>query len=236
MGCQTTGLRALDKATGRLKWQQNVPDRNGMATPVLMRVGGRPQLIHFAGGVQGLDPATGKVLWFCRTSTDWASPVFGSGLIFADAGTKSVFPNGTPGTGAAIDPTGTGDVTKTHVKWQARVPEADGASAVVVGEYLYRVSKPEVLRCWKVTTGEPVYEERLPGISIMASPVATADGRIYFACAAKSYVIKAGPEFEVLGTSDLRDGGDYHASASPAVSGGRLFIKGKTHLWCIGTK
>jgi hypothetical protein len=70
----------------------------------------------------------------------------------------------------------------------------------------------------------------------MASPIATADGRIYFACAAKSYVVKAGPTPEVLGSGDLNDGGDYHSSPTPAVSGGRLFIKGKTHLWCIGRK
>jgi outer membrane protein assembly factor BamB len=236
MGCQTTGLRALDKKTGKLRWQQTSHDRNGMATPVLIRVGRRAQLIHFAGGVQGLDPATGKVLWFCRTATDWASPVYGSGLLYADAGTRSVFPNGTPGTGAAIDPTGRGDVTKTHVRWRTKVPEADGASAVVAGEYLCRVGKPDVLWCWKLGTGELVFEERLQGVNTMASPIATADGRVYFACAAKSYVIRVGPEFELLGSGDLRDGHDYHSSSTPAVSGGRLFIKGKTHLWCVGKK
>jgi outer membrane protein assembly factor BamB len=236
MGCQTTGLRALDRKTGKLKWQQNSRDRNGMATPVLIRVGDQTQLIHFADGLQGLDPASGEVLWSCRVATDWASPVYGSGLLYADAGTKSVFPNGTPGTDAAVDPTGKGDVTRTHIRWQTRVPEAEGASAIIVGAHLYRVSNPGVLRCWKVDSGELAYTERLSGISTMASPIATADGRIYFACAAKSYVIRAGPRREVLGSGELYDGLDFHSSPSPAVSAGRLFIKGKTHLWCIGEK
>jgi outer membrane protein assembly factor BamB len=235
MGWQTTGLRALDKKTGKVKWQQESRDRNGMSTPVLIRVGDRTQLIHFAGGIRGLDPASGKLLWSCRVSTDWASPVYASGILYADAGTKSVFPNGTPGTGAAIDPTGKGDVTKTHIKWQTKVPEADGASAIIAGDYVYRVSKPDVLRCWKLDTGRLVYAERLSRVSTMASPIATADGRIYIACAAKSYVLKAGPKPEVLGSGDLNDGGDYQ-TPTPAVSGGRLFIKGKTHLWCIGSK
>src|SRR5262249_18078905 len=161
----------------KLKWQQNSRDRNAMSTPILIRVGDRTQLIHFAGGVQGLDPASGDLLWSCRVPTDWASPVYGSGILYADPGTKSLSPFGT-GTGAAIGPTGSGDVTKTHVKWQTRVPEADGASAIIAGEHLYRVSNPGVLRCWKVSTGEPVYEERLSGISTMASPVASADGRL----------------------------------------------------------
>ena len=147
-----------------------------------------------------------------------------------------MFPNGTPGTGAAVDPTGKGDVTRTHVKWQTKVPEAEGASAIIVGDRVYRVSKPGVLRCRKVDTGELVYAERLSGISTMASPIATADGRIYIACASKSYVLKAGPKPEVLGSGDLYDGLDYHSAPTPAVSGGRLFIKGKTHLWCVGAK
>jgi len=237
MGCQTTGLRALDKKTGKLRWQQNVPFRNGMATPALIRVRGRTQLVHCAGGIQGLDPATGELLWSCRVSTDWASPVYGSGLLYADPGHNPVFPmpGVDPATGAAIDPTGKGDVTKTHVKWQTKVPDAEGASPVIVGEHVYRVSKPGVLRCWKLDTGQLVYAERLSGVETMASPIATADGRIYIACAAKSYVVKAGPKLEVLGGGDLNDGADYHVP-TPAVSEGRLIIKGKTHLWCIGTK
>ena len=63
--------------------------------------------------------------------------------------------------------------------------------------------------------------------------VATADGRIYFASAKKSYVIKAGPKFEVLAVNDL-DGGDNAASA--AVSDGRIFIRGDRVLYCIGKK
>jgi RNA polymerase sigma factor (sigma-70 family) len=236
MGVQTTGLRALYKKTGKLKWQQNTPFRNCMSTPVLIRVRGRIQLIHFAGGVQGLDPATGEEIWSCRVSTDWASPVYCSGLLYADAGVRPTFPVVSPADmGVVIDPTGKGDVTKTHVKWQTRVPEADGASAVISGDYIYRVSKPDVLRCWKLATGELVSTKRLPGIDTMASPIATADGRIYIACSAKSYVVKAGLGLEVLGSGELIDGHDYHTPTS-AVSEGRLFIKGRTHLWCIGTR
>jgi outer membrane protein assembly factor BamB len=82
------------------------------------------------------------------------------------------------------------------------------------------------------STGETVYSERVPGAQTYASPLATADGRIYLASAGKSYVIKAGPQFEVLGTSDLNDA----APASPAVSSSRLFLKGKKLLYCIGVK
>ncbi|HJZ92908.1 MAG TPA: hypothetical protein VKE40_18685, partial [Gemmataceae bacterium] len=66
-----------------------------------------------------------------------------------------------------------------------------------------------------------------------ASPIATPDGRVYFAGSNRSYVIDAGPEFKVLATNNLGDGPDY---TTPAVSNGRIFIKGKSYLWCIGKK
>jgi hypothetical protein len=55
---------------------------------------------------------------------------------------------------------------------------------------------------------------------------------VYYATAGKSYVLKAGPKFEVLGISDL---GDPHF-ASPAVSGGRLYLRGNRQLFCVGKK
>jgi hypothetical protein len=113
------------------------------------------------------------------------------------------------------------------------VTGAAGSSAIIVGDYLYRISDPGLIKCWELATGEVVYEERTPKITPSASPIASADGRIYFASSGHSYVITAGPKFEVLATNDLNDNPDY---ATPAVSGGRLFIKGKSYLWCIGKK
>jgi hypothetical protein len=45
--------------------------------------------------------------------------------------------------------------------------------------------------------------------------------------------VRPGPKFEIVAVNDLNDGADY---TTPAVSGGRFFIKGKSYLWCIGNK
>lgn len=225
-GIDNTGLRALDRATGKPKWEQQSRDRNRMATPALIRIGERTQLIHYAGGIQSLDPATGELLWFCRGVTaSQSSPVFGSGLLYTDAGRGGQNCN-------AVDATGKGDVSKTHVKWQARTTTASGSSAIIVGDHVYRASDPGMIKCRDLATGEIVWEERTPKISPSASPIACPDGRIYFGSSVKSYVIKAGPKFELLATNDLDDGPDY---TTPAASNGRLFIKGKSYLWCIGS-
>ena len=65
-----------------------------------------------------------------------------------------------------------------------------------------------------------------------ASPIATPDGRIYLASAGRSYVVKAGEKFEILATNDLGDEGQ----ASPAVADGKLFLKGRKMLYCVGEK
>jgi outer membrane protein assembly factor BamB len=228
VGIAESPLRALYTKTGKVKWELKVKGRAGnrMATPALLKVLGQTQLIFLAGGVQGLDPDTGAVLWSCRAPSGQSSPVFGAGLVYVD--------NGRGGReGGAVDPKGRGDVSKTNLKWKVKVTAPAGSSGIVVGDYLYRACNSDVLRCWKMATGELVYEERLPGVSPSASPIATPDGRIYFAGPGKSYVIKAGPKFEILATSNLYERDPF---TTPAVSGGRIFIKGRDYLWCIGTR
>jgi outer membrane protein assembly factor BamB len=225
-GIQDLGLRALYKKTGRVKWEQKIKQRNTMATPALVRIGDKLQLIHHAGGIQGIDPETGKVLWTCRAPTSQSSPVFGGGLLYADAGRGGQ-------KGAVIDPTGTGDVSKTHVKWETRVEGVAGSSAIIVGDHVYRITGQDFIRCWNLATGELVHELKTPRITPSASPIGTADGRIYFASPGKSYVLKASPKLEILAVNDLNDGPDY---TTPAFSDGRIFIKGKSYLWCIGAK
>jgi outer membrane protein assembly factor BamB len=219
-------LRAHYTKTGKLKWEQKGKEHNRMATPALLRIGGRLQLIHMAGGVQGLDPDTGERIWSCRAPSGQSSPVYGEGLIYTDAGRGGR-------EGAAVDPTGKGDVSKSHLKWQVEVRSPAGSSGIVVGPYLYRACDGDILRCWEMATGELVYEKRLPRISPSTSPIDTPDGRIYFASCGRSYVIKAGPKCEVLASNDLDEP---HPFVSPAVSAGRIFIKGKSYLWCIGKK
>ena len=107
------------------------------------------------------------------------------------------------------------------------------SSPIIVGQYVYRLHTPNVLKCWEVATGKQVYAERLEGLSsTWASPIADANGRLYFANAGKSYVIQSGPEFRVLAVNDLGDG----SHPSPAVADGKLFLVGAKNVYCIGKK
>ena len=224
---------AYDKSSGEVKWQQKFPDMAfGHTTPAIIDVNRQPEMLVLASGIavktnalRSLDPATGNVLWWCRGTGDAASPAYGSGIVYFDSGRG--------GQGFAVDPTGSGDVSKTHIRWTiGQVPEGI-SSPIIVGQHVYRLHTPNVLKCWEVATGNQVYAERLEGLSsTWASPIADGNGRLYFANAGKSYVIQSGPEFRLLSVNDLGDG----SHPSPAVADGKLFLVGAKNVYCIGKR
>ena len=80
-----------------------------------------------------------------------------------------------------------------------------------------------ILTCYRADTGEQVYQTRLgaAGASFSASPVA-ADGRLYFASeTGEVYVLRAGPESELLATNVM----DEVVMATPAISDGLMVVR-----------
>ena len=219
-------LLAWDRVTGELALEVKRPAQGfAHSTPILAKVGDKEQLIVSASNaLQGLEPGTGNVIWTCATKGDTVSPVVGGGIVYIDSGRG--------GSGYAVDPTGTGDVTKTHIRWKIPTMPDGYSSPVVVGKHLYRVHNPDVLKCIDLTTGEIVYSERLSGLSAAVSPIATTEGNLYFGSAGKCFVVKAGATFELLATNDLGDA----SQASAAAAGGMLFLKGRQSLYCVGMK
>ena len=134
--------------------------------------------------------------------------------------------------GACVDPTGEGDVSKTHLRWKIDRVGQGYSSPVIVGDRIYRLTDPGVLRSWGLAKGEAGPTIRVPGASTSASPFTTPEGRIYVASAGKSHVVRAGEKLELLASNDLGD----PSSASPAVAGGRIYLRGQRYLWCIGAK
>ncbi|MGE3807592.1 MAG: PQQ-binding-like beta-propeller repeat protein [Gemmataceae bacterium] len=221
-------LQGIDKNSGDVKWEQKRTKASYCnSTPLLLDVNGKKQLIITgSNALEGLDPASGERIWWCNTRGFGASPAFGSGLLYVDSGTS--------GPGYAVDPTGTGDVSQSHVKWKIDKIPGEYSSPVICGNYVYRTRKPGMVLCWELSSGKEVFSERLKDVSILASPVATAAGRVYFLSTGVSYVLKAGPKFELLAANNL--GGASTTGASPAIAAGRIFLRDRQTLYCIGKK
>lgn len=82
-------------------------------------------------------------------------------------------------------------------------------------------------------TGRLLKQGRSPGAlgEYYASPVA-ADGKVFLAnTEGKLTVLKAGAEWEVLAVNDLNE----EISATPALSGGRLYVRTRGALYCFGS-
>ena len=220
-------LQGLDKKTGEVKWQQKRTKAScNNTTPILIRVGGKAQLIVAgSGALEGLNPANGEAIWSCKCRGFGESPIFGSGVIYADKGMNE--------TAVCVDPTGTGDVTETHTKWRIAKSPGDYSSAVIAGKYIYKVRKKGAIACLKLATGEEVFNAELKDVSKLASPIATADGRVYFVSTGTSYVIKAGEKLEILGGGKL---GGWGNGSSAAVADGRIFVRDNRFLFCLAKK
>jgi outer membrane protein assembly factor BamB len=213
-------LVAFDRKTGVERWRQNRPESGfSHSTPTLVTIQGKPQLL-MAGSdaLQGVDPANGKVLWSCPARGDTVSPVLADGIVYCDSGRG--------GPAIAVE------VGKSTALW--KIPNvAEGFSSPVVADgYIYRLHNPGILKCWKLSDGKEMFSERLTGVSTASSPFTTPDGRVYLAGGGKSYVIKTGPKLEVLAVNDLNDASE----ASAAVAGGRIYLKGRQNLYCVGKK
>jgi len=230
-------VQAMEKKTGKVKWEKKLAKSGSAnASPLLLPIDGKLQLIVAGSNLlEGLNPADGATIWSFKRRMGDLCPVYAAGLLFTDC---------PGGPGLAIDPTGQGDITKTHEKWKIDKTPASYAFASpgICGDYIYRVHKPGILHCWKLSTGELLYAERVEGLTNLASPVSTADGRVYFLTSATSYVIKAGPKLEVLAKNNL---GGYNGNngPSPAVANGRFYVRDAApagpsgaFLYCIGNK
>ena len=223
---------ALAAGTGEVVWKvartADAKQKFSFATPLLITVNGRPQLIApGSGAVSALDPADGRELWRVRYGSGYSvvpRPVFAHGLLFIATGYNRADL-------LALRADGEGDVTDTHLTWRTTKGAPLTPSVVVVGDELYAVNDAGVASCWDARTGTLHWQERLEG-NYSASPIA-ADGKIYFLSEdGVGTVVRAARTFEKIATNKLGE----RTLASYAATDGALFIRSATHLYRIGQK
>ena len=231
---------ALDKATNREVWQ--VPTTaESRSSPLLMQVKDRHELvIHVNGGVRvkpregklaGIDPRTGKQLWECQALDNYLNPnpVAGNGVVYALGGY--------PGNAVAIRAGGQGDVTKSHLVWEAKHGSAV-CTPVFFEDHLYWTNDASgIAYCVNAKTGTTVYEKRLePRPDRIYASGIIADGKLYYVSREKgTYVLLAAPKYEVLAHNTFAADASVF-NATPAVSRGQLLLRSDKYLYCIGRK
>jgi outer membrane protein assembly factor BamB len=221
---------ALDKKTGKELWRQVRDEKTSWATPLIVDVGGKPQVITSATGkVRSYDLATGALVWEATGMTANAipTPVYADGLLFLTSGFRG---NALMAVRLAE---AKGDITTSPaVVWRYDRDTPYVPSPLLVGDQLYFLkSNSGVLSAFEAKTGKKIYgEQRLEGVpNVYASPLGVAD-RIYVAGREGGVaVVKQGPEFKLLATNQLDDGFD----ASPVAVGDELYLRGHRFLYRI---
>ncbi len=230
-------LAAFDLETGQEVWRTERDEKPAWSTPVIHR-GDRDELVtNSANYFYGYDPATGKELW--RFSNEdrqviTPSPVVSDGV----AVITGAYPNGGSPV-YAIRLGGKGDITPVEdetspkfLAWKTPRWSPYTPTPLIYRGIVYVVVDNGVLRAFDFKTGERLYQTRVAvGAAFSASPVAS-DGNIYFASEdGDVYVVRAGREYELLATNPIGE----ILMATPAISDDMLFIRGRNHLYAIGT-
>ncbi len=224
-----SAIVALDAKTGKERWRTKRPVQVSWSTPVLVQAGARTELVtNGTEWIIAYDPGTGKELWRTRgvESNAIHTPLVGDGVVIVTAG----FPAKKT---IAIKPGGSGDVTKTpQILWTYEKGTAYVVSPILYGGLVYLLNDRGVVTALDARTGEIKYEGgRVPvPASFMGSPIA-ANGRLLLTSEdGDTFVIKAGPKHEVIGTNSVGE----PVYTTPAISNGRIYIRGEKHLFAIG--
>jgi len=223
-------IAAFDTRTGRTLWKTNRSASVGWGTPIAVRAGDHDEIIvNSQNTVYGYDPDTGRELWRCHGSNEEVipTPVVGHGLVYCSSGRA--------GPTLAIRPGGRGDVTRSHLVWTSPRGSPFVPSPIVHGQWLFMVNDmASIVTCLDAVSGQSVWQGRL-GIAqregFSASPVAVDDKLFFTNDDGETFVVRAGPKFELLHVNQIGEG----TLASPALVDGRWYIRTDRSLFSIGS-
>lgn len=225
-----SSLVALDRESGQVVWETpRRTEKVSYSTPCVYRPAEGPEELIFlswAHGVSGIDPRTGGTNWELAGVFDKrtvSSPVLGAGLVFGTCG------SGAGGNYlAAVRPAAASGQAPAEVfridKSAPYVP-----TPVVVDNRLYLWSDQGVAGCVELPTGKVLWQKRVGG-NYFGSPI-WAGGKLYcLSSDGEVAVVAAADEFELLGKMNLGE----LSHSTPAISGGRLYLRTQSHLFAIG--
>ena len=241
---------AMDKNTGELVWESLVVGENVLhgswTNPAYAEVNGRGQVI-FPGGngvLYSLDAASGDLVWefdLNPADSEWilggrgtrnnvlSTPVVYDNKVYIGVGQDPEHGEA-PGHFYAIDPTGTGDVTDTHLIWHRGGEDfyRTMSTAAIQDDILYIASLSGFLHALNPQTGEH-YWTYDTFAAVWGSPFA-ADGKVYMGDEDGDVVVlRAGREMEVIGEYNL--GASVYST--PVVKDGVMYILTRNRLWAL---
>lgn len=225
-------LMALDCSDGSEVWKSPRGDggKAAYSVPCLFTSDSGDESLVFHStdhGISGVDPKTGKVQWsasdvFVKRCVN--SPVVAAGLVFGTAGQG--------GNGDAVVAVRPGtSATQAEVAYEVRKAAPYVITPVAYQDMLFVWHDTGIVSCLDVATGEPHWRQRVGG-SYSGSPIRVGK-HIY--CTSEDgvvVVLNAAKEYQLVAQNELGE----RSFATPAVSGGRMYLRTETRLFSLGGK
>jgi outer membrane protein assembly factor BamB len=227
-----SALFALDRDTGAVRWQVPRRSKASYTTPCVYQPAGRPAELIFASyehGLSALDPATGRTVWEVdvfhkgHLETAIGSPVVAGDLVLGTCGWLGVRQEV-----VAVRPGPDGRAGEAyHIDRGAPLC----TTPLVKDDLLFLWGDGGIVTCADVHTGEVHWRERVPG-SYYSSPVCA--GRYLYNVSRDGdvVVLAAAAKYELVARNPLGEG----SHSTPAVAGGRLYLRTFAHLISVGGK
>lgn len=227
-------LIALDGATGTPVWEVKREVPSSWSSPIVVEHDGRWMVITCVDPwLIAYSPVDGSELWRakCLGGEIGPSPVCVDGVVYAANETSGM---------AAVRADGSGDVTETHIQWYTDIGVPDVCSPLATDKYLLLMAHG-MLACFDRAPGttpgldadprEPLWEEDMLE-EVSSSPSQVGSSVYVFSEEGKAWILE--PQADACQRVGEFEMGEPIRS-SPAFQPGRIYIRGQTHLFCIGT-
>jgi outer membrane protein assembly factor BamB len=230
---------AYDAATGKELWRVKRERETNYATPFVWTVTQPAQLIVPATKRTIAYDLAGREIWSFTggmSKLTIGTPFTAHGLLYLGSGyfqdpVRGLF---------VIKPGARGDITlrdgttsSDAFAWSNPKIAPYNPTPLVFGDELYILYDQGMLACYDAKTGQPHYEKTRLGPAVggfTASPWAD-DGKIFcLSERAETFVVRAGPQFELLGRNALEP---EPCLACPALVGESIILRTASRLYSI---
>ncbi len=229
-------VSAISTETGAEAWRTERDEATNWSTPFIWEHESRTELVTTGTDKVRSYDLDGNILWELTglSSITVPTPFSAFGMLFISSGyigdqERPVF---------AIRPGASGDIslgdTETSnefIVWSNEQAAPYNTSPLIYGDYYYTLLDRGFFTCHDARTGEEVYgRQRIDvGAAFTSSPWAYDDKIFVLSEDGDTYVIQAGPEFEIIGRNPLNE----FSLSTPAIAQNSLFIRTQSKLYRI---
>ncbi len=210
-------IMALNTATGEPVWETVRDAKISWASPVLVQVDGKYQVVLTADPiVAGYDVQTGNELWSVECMMGEVGPSVGytDGVVYAANEYATM---------VAID------IKTQEILWEDDMFLPEAASPLAHNGLLIIATSYGVLVCYDAKTGEEYWDHDV-GKTLYSSPM-YADGKLFMMDNdGVMRIYEFGKEMKLIAENELGE----TAGTTPAFADGRIYIRGEENLYCIG--